>query len=354
MSITVEIEKMIEEKILLIITSELTGQVTKDENEILKDWLDESKLNLSLYHSYKEAFINGKYDLKVKGNIEVYNKLTERLGFNDKKITSLNDGNLNTQRRNSLYSSIRRIAATILILITTAIVVYQTKELWVPTQNINNSNGLIVKSNPRGVKTLITLPDGSKVKLNSESYIEYYSDFEKSRKVKLIGEAFFDVVRDTLNSFYVIVGDLNVKVLGTSFNVEAFPFEDKIKVALVSGKVMIEKQEGLDANTLGQLDPAEMFIYDHQTSDYNKTTFDYNESISWKDGKLIFKEAKINEVVKKLERWYGVEIIVNDWTDIVGGFNGIYTNAPLEVVLEGMGFTSDFNFKIKGKKVFIN
>ncbi len=350
-----EQRKMIEEKILLIITGELTGQVTEEENEILKDWLNESKSNLSLYHSYKEAFLNGKYELKATGSNETYKKLSERLGLNISKTNIINKNTSKSFRQNKLVTGwFRKIAATILILITTSLVIHQTRNYWKPAEAVSSSNKLIVKSNPRGVKTLITLPDGSKVKLNSESYIEYYTDFKENRTVSLIGEAFFDVVKDTLNPFNVIVGDLNVKVLGTTFNVEAFPFEDKIRVALVTGNVIIEKQDGLGKSHLEYLDPTEMLVYDHQSSDFSKSIFDFNETISWKEGKLIFKEAKINEVVKELERWYGVEIAVEEWATIEGGFSGSYTNAPLEVVLEGMGFTSDFNYEIKGKKVFIH
>lgn len=347
-------EQMISEKILLIITNELTGQESREEKDILHDWLGESRDNANLYHSYKEAFINGKYELNAKNNNEVYKKLSERLGFNDTKSISVNDSKLKSLWQYSISNGwVRKIAASILILITTSLIVYQTREYWKPAKYISPLNELIVKSNPRGMKTLITLPDGSKVKLNSESQIEYYSNFEENRRVNLIGEAFFDVVKDTLNPFYVKAGDLSVRVLGTSFNVEAFAFEDKIKVALVTGKVMIEKKEGLETRTLEYLDPTEIFVYDRKTSNFNKSTFDNNETIGWKEGKLIFKEADINEVVKKLERWYGVEIVVEEWTDIVGGFNGTYKNAPLEVVLAGMGFTSEFKYEIKGKKVFI-
>lgn len=344
-------EQMISEKILLIITNELTGQESGEEKDILHDWLGESRDNANLYHSYKEAFINGKYELKAKNNDEAYKKLSGRLGFNDTKSISISDNKLKSLCISNGW--VRKIAATILVLITTSLIVYQTREYWKPAKDIIPANELIVKSNPRGMKTLITLPDGSKVKLNSESQIEYYSNFEESRVVSLIGEAFFDVVKDTLSPFYVKAGDLSVRVLGTSFNVEAFAFEDKMKVALVTGKVMIEKREGLETRTLEYLDPTEIFIYDHKTSNFNKSTFDNNETIGWKEGKLIFKEANINEVVKKLERWYGVEIVVEEWTDIVGGFNGTYKNAPLEVVLAGMGFTSEFKYEIKGKKVFI-
>lgn len=346
---------MINEIILLIITNDLTGQASEEEINTLKDWLSESSDNANQYHSYKEAFLNGKYEAKSKNNNEAYKKLSERLGFDKAKTISISEYESGSFKRNRLSNDwIRSVAAVILVLFTTTFVIYHTRDFWKPAKQIIPTDKLIVKSNPRGVKTLITLPDGSKVKLSSESSIEYYSSFKENRKVNLVGEAFFEVVRDTLNPFFVKAGDLNIRVLGTSFNVEAFPFEDQLKIALVTGKLMIEKREGLESRFLEYLEPSEMLVYNRNEFVFNKTTFNYLETLGWKDGKLTFKEADIKEVVEKLERWYGVEIIVAEGTEIVDGFNGIYKCLPLEVVLEGIGFTLDFSFRIEGNKVFIN
>ncbi len=340
---------MINEEILLIITNELTEQASEGEKDILKDWLAESRGNSSLYHSYKEAFLNGKYELKAKNKNDVYTTLSGRLGFE----------NANTKNNEKIIPSHQisrgwlKIAATILILITSSLVIYQTRYYWIPTQKIIASNTMIVKSNPAGVKSLVTLPDGSHVKLNSESHLEYSANFEQDRSVKLIGEAFFEVVKDTLRPFVVKAGDLSIRVMGTSFNVEAFPFEKNIKVALVTGSVLIEKEEGLERKPVEYLHPSEMLVYDHQSSGFNVTQFDYSEVLGWKDGELHFVETDFIEVVKKLERWYGVEILVSSKADMSGRFNGTYNDESLEVVLEGMGFTSDFDFEIKGKNVYI-
>jgi len=346
---------MINEKILLIIISKLTGQASEEEMDTLKDWLSESRDNENLYHSFKEAFLNVKYGIKAKNNDEAYKKLSDRIGFKKLKPISINDNKPEpSQNVCILKNCLRGVAAVILVLITTTFVIYQTRDRFKEAKVIVPTDKLVIKSNPRGVRSLITLPDGSKVELNSESSIEYYTSFEKNRKVNLVGEAFFEVVKDTLNPFFVNAGDLSIEVLGTSFNVEAFPFEDQLKVALVTGKVMIKKREGLESIFLEHLEPSEMFVYSHKASDYDKSNFDYLKTLGWKDGKLVFKEANINEVVRRLERWYGVEIIVAEGTDIVGGFNGIYEDLPLKIVLEGIGFSSDFSFKIVGNKVYIN
>ena len=294
----------------------------------------------------------GKYELKAKNKDEVYNTLSHRLRF-EKYSYSTHNIEKNIQHR-QISPGWLKIVATVLILITSSLTIYQIRNYWQPENEIPAiSHKVIIKSNPRGAKSLITLPDGSKVKLNSDSHLEYYSDFEHDRSVKLIGEAFFDVVKDTLRPFYVKTGDLRVRVLGTSFNVEAFAFEKNIKVALVKGKVLIEKKEGMKIKPMGYLNPDEMLIYNHQSSEFNITPFDYSRVLGWRDGELHFDETDFDVVIEKLERWYGVEILVSSKADLSGRFNGTFNAQPLDVVLQGMGFTSDFDFEIRGKKVYI-
>jgi ferric-dicitrate binding protein FerR (iron transport regulator) len=212
---------------------------------------------------------------------------------------------------------------------------------------------IVSKSNPRGQKSLITLPDGSRVKLNAESYLEYPQDFAQSREIKLVGEAFFEVVRDTLHPFVVTSGEVQVRVLGTSFNVQAFPFEEDMTVAVASGAVMVEKKSQENGRQMSHLQPREMVKVNHKTGAFEKTSFDPDELLAWKDGMLVFYKASFDEIVQKLERWYGVDFIIRRDNPITEGFTGRYDNPSLEVVLEGMSFSSDFTFQIEGDKVII-
>lgn len=344
---------MIREEVLVIITKEITGQASEDEKDVLQDWLAESAENSRLYHSYKEAFLNGKYEPNAINKHLVFDKLADRLRLGNTRARTERNNEISGSR----YISTRwlKIAATLLILCASAFIIYKTRDYWKPANDDHTvSHRIIIKSNPRGEKSLITLPDGSKVKLNSESHLEYFSDFGHERAVKLVGEAFFEIVKDTLRPFFVNTGDLRIRVLGTSFNVEAFPFEKSINVALVSGKILIEKKEGLQMKPMEYLEPDDMLIYDHQTAEYEVTDFDKEPVIGWKDGVLHFDQADLNTVMETLERWYGVEIIVSPTADLTGEINDVrYDNAPLDVVLDAMGFMNGFQYKREGKKVYI-
>lgn len=344
---------MIDEKILLVITNELTRQAQDEELEALKEWLTESKENVRLYHSYKEAFLNGKYKLHARNSETAYKKLCDMLHIETSNGVS-QSVKVETHKANGIIRWFQKYAAILVTLITTSFIIYATSNLWKADNRSELTHELIVKSNPRGVKSLIVLPDGSRVKLNSESHLEYYSDFDQERSVKLIGEAFFEIEKDEQLPFTVNSGDLSIKVLGTSFNVKAFPFEEQIKVALVTGKVSVEKQTGLEKVALHQLIPGEMLVYNYQNMQMQTEPFDYNLTVAWKDGSLNFKEVGFDEVVKILERWYGVMIDVKPGKDMSGKYTGFYKDESLEMILEGLGFAYEFGYEINGKKVIIH
>lgn len=342
---------MIDERILLIITSELTDQAEREELDILRDWLAESNENRILYHKYKDAFINGKYLPKGKNQDKIFDKLSDRLHFG--KANDHSNGVTSEVPRKNSFHAMYKYAAVLVFFILSAFIIFRYSDFWRTNTEQVTQNDLVVKTNPRGIKSLITLPDGTRVKLNSESSIEYYSDFANDRRVKLVGEAFFEVVKDTLHPFYVKSGDLTVKVLGTSFNVKAFPFEQMINIALVSGKVAVEAQTEEGSSMRKYLKPDEMFSYNIRTSDIQISNFDYDLAIGWKDGALNFREEGFTTVVKMLERWYGVSIIIEQGTDMSGKYTGYYKNETLESVLEGLSFAYEFDYRIEGKNVII-
>lgn len=158
----------------------------------------------------------------------------------------------------------------------------------------------------------ITLPDGSKVSLNSGSIIEIAQGFnESNREVYLEGEAFFEVERDTARPFVVKTeSNLEVKVLGTSFNVKSYKSDKTIETTLVSGKVeLIQSNKkrpviALSPNQKATFNKAEDKINIEQVSTANIT--------SWKDGVLIFDNEPVENVLNSLERWYKVRIRIKD------------------------------------------
>lgn len=212
-------------------------------------------------------------------------------------------------------------------------------------------SNLVQKSNPSGVKSKHILPDGSTVFLNAASSIEYPKTFGADvRLVKLQGEGFFQVVKDADRPFRVLAGELEVLVLGTTFNMNTNLKSPE--VALVEGKV---KVAAVSSDRSLALAPGQMAIYNKDRQTFTATTFDAAYITGWKDGYLMFKDATLDEVVEKLHAWYGIEIAVanksksGEWS-----YTGSFKNESLENVLLSMSILRNFDYVIKNDSLMIS
>jgi transmembrane sensor len=162
---------------------------------------------------------------------------------------------------------------------------------------------------PPGQMTQIRLPDGSKVLLNSGSVFKYSSEFNHSkREVYIDGQAFLEVAKNKNKPFEVNTNKFSVQVLGTIFNISAYSDENTADVTLVEGSVQIrsENNHKLDRIVPGQ----SASLIDGNLKEINDINTEF--FTSWKDGKIIFRKEPLEEIAKKLERWYNVEIRFED------------------------------------------
>ena len=161
----------------------------------------------------------------------------------------------------------------------------------------------IVKAG-KGDKATIELPDGTNVVLNSASQLSYLNNFgEKVRRVQLNGEAYFKVAHDEKHAFIVQIGDLEVKVLGTSFNVSAYEDAKDVTVVLLEGKV------GVYAQKISHImKPGDKIEYNKATHKITATQVHPNDYIEWTKGNIYFEKESLENIMKTLSRIYDVEI----------------------------------------------
>lgn len=159
---------------------------------------------------------------------------------------------------------------------------------------------------PLGQKAKIELPDKSTIWLNSGSRIRYSSGFIKNRRVELTGEAYFDVKKAEGQPFYVSTPFLDVEVTGTQFNINAYDDEACIKTGLVEGKVNVILKN--QRQTIG-LEPGKVLSWSKETHTFS--TSDLNEEVttSWKENRLIFINDDFSSLVRKMEKWYNVDVV---------------------------------------------
>lgn len=202
---------------------------------------------------------------------------------------------------------------------------------------------------PKGKTYDLLLADGTHVWLNAETELTYPTNFNgDQRKVKLKGEAFFDVAKDAQKPFIVELENMDIKVLGTSFNISNYE-EDKTEcVTLVSGSVEVNvAQKGTY-----QITPSEQLSLSefHQTVNIEKV--DTELFTSWKDNKYIFKNARLDDILKKLHRWYDFSVAYEDALMGEKRFSIIIDREDdLNKVLEIISYTSNIKLEYKDKRI---
>ncbi|SFT52360.1 ferric-dicitrate binding protein FerR, regulates iron transport through sigma-19 [Algoriphagus locisalis] len=203
-----------------------------------------------------------------------------------------------------------------------------------------------------GVKSSVTLSDGSVVKLNAGSSIRYVQNFVgNTREVFLDGEAFFEVAHDTIKPFIVHTKDISTRAMGTAFNIQAGQ-NGKIIISLLTGKVEVKSQqvpEFLDYLTPGeQIQTVTMGKY------WEKGSFEEDVVMAWLDQTIIFDSTPLPEAVEMLENWFGVKITLLNFNDQNLTLSGKYKGETLKNILDGLSYTARFKYEIDGKQIKIN
>lgn len=214
-------------------------------------------------------------------------------------------------------------------------------------KTIQEENQLIV---PRGGEYRITLSDGTRVWLNAVSVLTFPPAFAgNERKVRLVGEAFFEVTPDTARPFIVTTACMDIKVLGTSFNVSVYEDEETVHTTLVKGSVEVQtaQQEAM------MLKPGEQACL--AGNRMTVKAVNTRQFTSWIDGKFMFCNTTLEEISKQISRWYDVDIFFSSEQIKTICFTGaILRFEPLEELIRMIENTSNVRFSVKGKTIVIS
>jgi ferric-dicitrate binding protein FerR (iron transport regulator) len=207
---------------------------------------------------------------------------------------------------------------------------------------------------PRGGEYQLQLADGTKVWLNSASSFKYPTKFiGDQRIVYLSGEAYFDVAHNKEKPFIVKVEDMNVKVLGTEFNVKAYADEPFVKTTLVNGKVEV-MAKGFDENVRSILTPSLQATYSKSKRDINTNQVKTSIYTAWKDGLFVLDNTKLDDLCLILSRWYDIDFFFTNERVKANTFTGKmkkYEN--LEDILHLLEQLSDVEFVVKDNAVVV-
>ena len=228
-----------------------------------------------------------------------------------------------------------------------------------------------------GSKTNLVLPDGTKVWLNAGSKMTYDKEYGVNlREINLTGEAYFDVIKDPKKPFIIHTGKINIKVLGTAFNVRCYPDEKNTETSLVRGSLEVTMKEGMEKIILK---PNEKLIVKNTENQLGKTNHSQpgkkiNKSTgnifeisrlsvlprdssivetSWVNNKLVFRSETFEQVALKMEKWYAVSILFKDEKVKEKKFTGIFEKETIEQALNALQLITLFNYRIIRDTVFI-
>ncbi|MDR0573547.1 MAG: FecR domain-containing protein [Tannerella sp.] len=203
---------------------------------------------------------------------------------------------------------------------------------------------------PYGKKSSITFADGTKLWLNAGSRAVYPVEFEKNRREVFIdGEAYFEVTKDIDRPFIVKTGTIDITVLGTTFNVSAYPTEHHIDVVLVSGCVEVGK-----GNKNARLYPDHAFTYDRQTMKQDIYSVDVYDYVCWKDGFLKFNGETLDNVLRRIEKYYALKVVTNESFEQYRITGKLDMKESVEDVMRIIAEMAHVRYKIENNKIFIN
>lgn len=266
---------------------------------------------------------------------ELYN----RMGIKEEKI----------QKRFTLTNHWMQIVASILLIIAGGLTVLTYKQN--KTINTMAEQNVVIRSGEYG-KSLVTLPDGTTVHLNAKSSLTYSQDFgRKDRKVRLSGEGFFEVKKDSEKKFTVGTGYMNVTVLGTKFNVYAYEDKDIIEMSLLEGSVNITTERPPYKSI--NVKPNERVTYTKSTGELRHEATTNKMETAWLQKELVFRSEKLDNVFNILSRKFAVTFIVNDKSLLDDIYTGTFEDENIESIMRVLKIHYKFDYKNENNLITI-
>ena len=262
------------------------GTITDEEEKLLSKFLQENEQNHKQFEQWSEEWHNAAQTQATAKTSSAW----ENLMKNQKK-----EQHSRGKKMYWYWSA----AAVVLLLIGFG--------LWMFLPKSVDEQPFMAQTNQHEQQS-VTLPDGTLVTLNGNSKLTYSSDFGKcDRIITFEGEGVFDVQKDATKPFIINVGDYSVTVLGTHFNLSAYQQDEAYTLALIEGSVKIKyKQDSV------MVQPDESVRFDRQTTTFTKETIQAASADAWTQGKLAFDNIPLQDLARKLERIYDVNITFAD------------------------------------------
>lgn len=335
----------------------LSGTCTEGEKQLVQSWINESPENRQMMREIEQIWeVSPGKGIDVN-SYQAWDSFRERnLDKHSGPVLNLDSARRSSalhkgkSRRGIYQQSIAYSVAAAAVLFIAFLFYSNTN-----TAPIEDPNPELVRqeiTTEKGQRTTVRLSDGTRIHLNAESKLSVPENYmDKSRVVYLEGEAFFDVVSNEDRPFTVNTSKSVTRVLGTKFNVTAYPDEEKVHVVVAEGKVTL----GLDEESQAQ----EVELTREQRGTITKNgeivasnVIDIGMYLDWSRGRLTFRDAPLEEVEKRLERWYDIEIIVdNRISSKERLLTGTFQDVSISSVLNSIAISLELSYTKDGRKI---
>lgn len=320
------------------------GEATEREIDSIIEWINRSPQNMDYFARQKSLYT-----------------ALESVQFDEEA------GQIaNTPAKKKNYLSIARYAAAAVV----ATICFLAG-FWINSGNDNSNEDiqLIAESKTfaplkhslyteKGVKGFITLPDSSRVWLNSDSKISYPDEFTGDKRiVSLSGEAYFEVTKDSLHPMVVLTNkDFMVEVLGTTFNIRSYENDATSETTLYTGKIKMHYKDRMSSKIkTADLEPNDSFTYTNASHTHKQAIAPKPEiKRAWKDGSLVFDNTSMDDVIKRLERWHGTNFIVNNKSIYNRRLSATFTSESIVQIMEIIQMLMPVTYSYDNNTVIIN
>lgn len=311
---------------------EKMSHAISDDKRKLDEWKSGALLNAQLYEAITGAQQNERIEaIGETMREEIFSEVNRRI---------------QATLRRTLWLRIGAVAASVALLLgVTNYLSFQQGYRQIGSQRVELNN-------PLGMQSSIVLADGTKVILNAGTTLAYPTAFTTdTRKVEICGEAYFEVAPDPAHPFIVTAENVNIRVVGTQFNVKAYPEENDIEITLAEGKVSVGMNEKTE---LIGMRPKQQVSFDKTKRQFSKKQVNLTYYTAWKEGKFHFNSLTFREISTQLERRFNVDIQIGSPALEKTVFTGDFIRGEnLEQILHVMTADKRMRYKIDGDQVLI-
>lgn len=324
----------------------INNEASHDEQERVLEWLERSEENRAYYNSLKNlCAVEGMPEKRADES--EFREFKAKYGIRTPKPK---------RRRGWLAVSITAVA-------TACIAAPITLRISDRVINIEQQEPILAYKTDRGVKGKVLLPDGSVVTLNSDSRISFPARFEGSfREVTFEGEGYFEVVGNEDFPMKVrTADDIEIEVKGTEFNLCSYPNDHTVKATLYSGAITIFSNDVSGRRSRTDVCPLETVTIQRKAAVIRNTDQrlvveakpDPQKDTAWKRGELIFDDEPMEEVIKKIERWHGVDFTITDQQLLSRNFSARFKCESIQQIMEMMRIAANIEYDIDGNMVIL-